>query len=130
MISLLKVQEIERLLAAGGLSQRKIAKRTGVSRATISGIASGARPDYEALRRARVQTQEEPEGPLVRCPGCGGRVYAPCRLCRVRGLISAKTTQLRLMRDAEDRLSPPALPAVARRAPCSVDQEQEPRLAG
>lgn len=78
-----KVLEVQKLLAAGLLSQRKIARTLGVSRATVSAIASGKRPDYEARMRARA-AEFEPLGPIERCVTCGGRVYMPCHLCRVR----------------------------------------------
>lgn len=84
MIAQEMVQEIRRLLAAGALSQRKIARVTGVSRATISAIASGKRPDNPP--RVRDEEEDRPLGPPVRCSGCGGRVYIPCRLCRVRAI--------------------------------------------
>jgi len=44
------------------------------------------------------QAEEEPAGPPVRCPGCGGRVYPPCRLCRMRRIKEEeqrKSPQLR-----------------------------------
>lgn len=76
------VAEIRRLLAEGRLSQRKIAKLTGISRATISAIASGRRPDYQP--RPANDLFDRPQGPPRRCLGCGGLVYLPCKLCRVR----------------------------------------------
>ena len=82
------VGEIRRLLADDNLSQRKIARRTGVSRGTIAAIAAGRRPDYERLRAARQDDEFEPTGPLVRCPQCGGKVYLPCRLCRAREMAA------------------------------------------
>jgi transcriptional regulator with XRE-family HTH domain len=82
MISQEMVLEIRRLLALDELSQRKIARLTGVSRATIGAIASGKRPDYEP--RPKEDEWERPVGPPLRCPTCGGRVYLPCRLCRIR----------------------------------------------
>ncbi len=84
MIAPAKVLEVERLLADGQLSQRSIAKLVRVSRATVAGIADGTRPDYAA--RQTLKDREEPQGPVIRCRTCGGRVYAPCRLCRVRRL--------------------------------------------
>jgi hypothetical protein len=78
------VVEVRRLLAMGRMSQRQIARSTGISRATISAIASGKRPDYQT--RVRDDEPERPIGPPVRCPGCGGRVYIPCRLCRIRAV--------------------------------------------
>lgn len=88
MIEPSKVAVIERLLVDPALSQRQIAKMVGVSRATVAGIANGTRPDY-ASRTAR-NFLEEPSGPLVRCPGCGGRVYSPCHLCRIRRLVNER----------------------------------------
>lgn len=76
---------IQELLAEGKLSQRKIAKKVGVSRGTVAGVAGGRRPDYEQIRHKRRQEQEPlPLGPLARCPECGGMVYMPCRLCQLR----------------------------------------------
>jgi hypothetical protein len=83
MLAMAKVKEVERLLLEGRLSQRKIAAIVGISRATVSAIAAGRRPDYEARLAARA-SELEPLGPIVRCGGCGGRVYSPCRACRVR----------------------------------------------
>ena len=97
MLALGKVKDIERLLAEGGLSQRKIAATLGVSRAAISAIASGTRPDYEARLRARLP-ENEPLGPVERCPTCGARVYTPCRLCRVRKMKSLEKAYLLILR--------------------------------
>lgn len=99
MIALGKIKEVKRLLADGKLSQRKIAEAIGVSRATVSGIARGKRPDYEPRMRARGDDEEvEPLGPIARCPDCGGRVYMPCRLCRVRKMKAREETRLRALR--------------------------------
>ena len=100
MIAQAKINEIERLLAAGALSQRKIAKLVGTSRSVVGAIAAGTRPDYEARRREREENFPEPLGPLGRCPGCGGMVYNPCRLCRLRLF---KDRELRLARAARRR---------------------------
>ncbi len=78
------VAEIRRLLAEGMSSQRRIARLTGVSRGTVGAIASGKRPDYDVLQQPGDDAWEEPAGPPKRCPHCGGRVYLPCQLCRVR----------------------------------------------
>jgi transcriptional regulator with XRE-family HTH domain len=84
MIAQTIVTEVRRLLADETLSQRKIARLMGVSRGTVGTIAAGKRPDYEMLRPAQEDDRDEPAGPPERCPGCGGMVYLPCRLCRVR----------------------------------------------
>ncbi len=54
MIPAWKVQAIEALLAEDALSQRAIAKRLQVGRGVVAGIANGTRPDYHALRQAKV----------------------------------------------------------------------------
>ncbi len=109
-----KVKEVERLLAEGKFSQRKISKLVGVSRGTISAIANGQRPDYEALARERGD-DIEPQGPIERCQTCGGRVYMPCRLCRVRALQQQNPARLRqLQRKARQMASRRILAAVLR----------------
>ena len=84
MIAVEKVLQVRRLLALGKLSQRNIATLTGTSRATVGAIAAGTRPDYEARRAAQQAECGDSTGPLVRCPGCGGKVQLPCRLCFFR----------------------------------------------
>ena len=88
MIAPSVVQEVKRLLAEGKYSQRKIARITGVSRGTVGAIASGKRRDYKARARDPELELEEPAGPPQRCPGCGGLVHMPCRLCHVRKLVA------------------------------------------
>lgn len=104
MLAATKIDEARRLLAEGSMSQRRIAKAIGISRATLSGIASGKRPDYEALRRARGQ-EEEPLGPVERCPTCGGKVHMPCRLCRVRAVQEQERAVLRKRRRTARQLA-------------------------
>jgi hypothetical protein len=92
MISSRIVDEIQRFLLSGTLSQRKIARRLGVSRGTVNAVALGKRP--EASRRHREEALPPPLGPVVRCPGCGGLVHSPCLLCRVRAYqaVGAETS--------------------------------------
>jgi len=90
MIPFAVVDEIERLLHEGGLSQRKIARRVGVSRGTVNAIARGQRPDYRALRRERANDFVAPTGPVARCPTCGARVQMPCLACRVRAIRESR----------------------------------------
>jgi transcriptional regulator with XRE-family HTH domain len=89
MIAEKVVDEIRRLLAAGGHSQREIARLTGVSRGTVGAIAAGKRSDHDAPRHAGHPELNAPVGPLRRCGGCGGMVYMPCRLCRARDAKAA-----------------------------------------
>ena len=99
------VAEVRRLLAVGGLGQRKIAELAGVSRGTVRSIASGTRPDYESLHRPRDDDREESLGPAVRCPGCGGMAIMPCRLCSVRKAMAVDPR--RAMRHPADSLGAP-----------------------
>ena len=85
MIAPKVVDEVRRLLAEGKLGQRKIAKRMRISRGTVGAIATGRRPDCESPGKTRPRDgSPEVAGPPRRCPGCGGTVYMPCRVCRVR----------------------------------------------
>ena len=87
MISPQIVAEVRRLLAEGKRSHREIARLTGISRGTVGAIASGRRPEYEPLEE---DEGEGPTGPPRRCPNCGGLVFVPCRLCRVRKALAGK----------------------------------------
>jgi len=84
MLSPAKVAEVEQLLASGGLSQRAIARRTGVSRGTVAAIAAGTR------RKKPLRPVAGPPfdiaAPLKRCPQCGGRVHLPCWACAVEAI--------------------------------------------
>jgi DNA-binding XRE family transcriptional regulator len=104
MLAMAKVKEAERLLLEGRLSQRKIAAIVGISRATVSAIARGRRPDYEARLAARA-SELEPLGPIVRCGGCGGRVYSPCRACRVRADQDRRREATRAVRHRNSELA-------------------------
>jgi DNA-binding XRE family transcriptional regulator len=87
MLSLSLIDEIDRLLSEGKLSQRKIAIRLGVSRGTVNAIARGQRSLYG--REPEDDANDDNQlcistTPPRRCPSCGYRVYAPCRICRTR----------------------------------------------
>lgn len=84
MIDPVLVDTIRRLLAEGKWSLRKIARMTGVSRGTVGAIAHGKRRDRPPRPADEDDLGVRPTGPLRRCPGCGGLVQMPCRLCRVR----------------------------------------------
>jgi len=74
------VDQVERLLD-DGLSQRAIARMTGVSRGSVHRIKTGKR----VIRgRSNGDELEAPSGPVDRCPGCGGLVQQPCVACRTR----------------------------------------------
>ena len=97
-------EQVERLLAEGKLSQRRIALRLGISRGSVDAIAGGR---WAGPARGSEDDEELPAGPAVRCPGCGGLVYPPCRLCRVRALQRRERARAALRRRFQ---RPPASP--------------------
>lgn len=80
------VAEVRRLLKENRLSQRTIARATGVSRGTVNAIARGFRPDYRPGPGPGPGEFVAPAGPPRRCPGCGGLVQMPCLVCYIRAL--------------------------------------------
>jgi hypothetical protein len=104
MIASTVVQQIRHLLEEGDLSQRKIARRLGVSRGTVNAIAQGRRPDYAAADGGRSEDVFSPTVPPRRCPGCGGMVYMPCLLCHIRAVK-------RLTEAGESSINSPPWPA-------------------
>jgi len=96
------VEQIQRLLAEG-VSRRQVAKLTGVSRQTVNDIASGRRPDYAALRRAREERTRKRAGPVKRCPGCGHLVRTPCLICEARFGSERRIKRWPALRLADDR---------------------------
>jgi hypothetical protein len=81
MLSTCLIEEIERLLAAGH-SRRKIGRMTGVSRNTINRIAARKRP--VSVDPIETPLSSLPRRKAKRCRSCGGLVYPPCQLCRLR----------------------------------------------
>jgi hypothetical protein len=79
MIAQAIADEVERLLSEGRLSQRQIARATGISRGTVGSIAQGKRK-----RRRTAESFLDPTRPLGPPHRCGGLVYGRCLLCRVR----------------------------------------------
>ena len=94
MIPQAKIEEVRRLLAEGK-SQRQAAVLAEVSRGTVGRIAAGRLADRVVLPRL----DEPPPGPIVRCPDCGGRVFAPCVVCRIRRIKSDERADRRRMAD-------------------------------
>lgn len=123
------VHEVRRLLAEGRLSQRRIARRLGISRNTVGAIAGGQRPDHDSLRRGGEEVPPaESSGPPQRCPGCGGLVYLPCRLCQVRSATARSTKS-----SGQPRFVPPEEPlelSLNREHRRRYEQVRAGRLAG
>jgi hypothetical protein len=82
-----RVNLVRWLLTVDKLSCRKIARKTGVSRATVGLIAAGRnRKPFTPPQPWQIDPAQ-PLEPPQRCPDCGGWVRLPCRLCRVRRWI-------------------------------------------
>jgi hypothetical protein len=75
------VEEIRFLLAEKKWNYGQIARAAGVCRATVGRIARGEGPYAHA---PEPPGEAEPTGPAERCKACGGLVYMPCRVCRLR----------------------------------------------
>ena len=77
------ITEVRRLLRHGHLSPHEIASLTGVCRTTVWKIANDerSRGEREILEDEEASTYETPP---ERCRSCGGLVYMPCRLCKIR----------------------------------------------
>lgn len=74
-----QVETVQRMLA-NDISQREIARLTGISRDTIRRIFKGEwQPRPEPVAAPFVLTHS-----VGRCPTCGGRVRLPCLACRIR----------------------------------------------
>lgn len=108
-----KIEEIRRLLAEGK-SQRRVARLADVSRGTVGTVAAGRCRDRVVLPGV----DDVPPGPSVRCPGCGGRVYAPCLLCRVRRLQTEERADRRRTAGRQDR------------TPADVRRREDPTCGG
>ena len=74
MIHPARVQLVQQLLSENKFSQRRIARLAGVSRGSVSAIASGRRPEYVERPPAPDDEDWMPSGPITRCPKCGGRL--------------------------------------------------------
>jgi hypothetical protein len=92
MLSSSIIAEVERLLALGH-SRREVAQLTGVCRNTINRIAAGKRPDYAPPKESNLSSL--PRTMAVRCQTCGGNVFPPCKLCRVRARLANRASRRR-----------------------------------
>ena len=88
MISDKDLAKIEGFLRESNLSQRAIARLTGINRNTVNRIAQGKRPNFQTLQKDRKRKlQNEVQyrrGKPRRCKECGGMVCMPCHLCAIR----------------------------------------------
>ena len=97
------VLEIRRLLDLGELSQRAIAQQVGVSRGIVAEMASGRRGDHgvEPEQQSPITSPNRELTIPIRCPACGGLVYAPCRLCRAQAARAATLAAWRTLREQQ-----------------------------
>ena len=96
------VAEVEQMLSTKAISQREIARRTGVSRGSVAAIANGT-------RRVNAQRDihffpEPTDRTKLRCDGCGHKVIQPCLICAARDHKHQRQRQkLRPMTRSHDR---------------------------
>ena len=109
MISQEKYQAVQKLLADGVLSQRRIAALVGVNRGTVRAIAAETR-SHKNRRTDKTQDRWTSDD-LSRCPICGNMVMMPCLICEIqqRGFCSdssdeAITIGFDLKPDHQERL--------------------------
>lgn len=101
MLSTALIMEVRRELDRAELSFREISKRLGVSRGIIAAMAKGERGNHGRDLDGET-ARSSPRRPLtspVRCPECGGLVYAPCRLCAARACRERTLEICRLQRE-------------------------------
>jgi transcriptional regulator with XRE-family HTH domain len=128
MLAESRVDQVAELLIDGGLSQRKIAQLTGISRGTVGAIARGTRPRHLRPKYADDDLYR-PLGPPVRCRGCGGKVQMPCLLCRVRALSAIEQPILRSKGRCPSSQAPPGNSRPARLC-LAISATSWPRTAG
>jgi len=110
------VDQIRQHLAEGKLTHGQIGALSGVSRGTVAAISSGRRADRQPAPPKQYQPSLEPTEPPERCPGCGGMVHMPCRLC-----------QARAVRTRTPRRPLPSLLAVEMSEPLGLNLKEEHR---
>jgi transposase len=80
----IQCEELLRLWNSG-LSLRQASTKVGISRNTAEKIVAGEymcrNDDFVPESKLKSRTARVNEAKLVRCPGCGGKVELPCRLC-------------------------------------------------
>lgn len=78
------IRMIQRMLAAGILNHKAIAREAGVSPNVVSDVASGKRKAVTSKRLHPANGEEFLPEP-IRCRDCGALIsIAPCRACRAR----------------------------------------------
>ncbi len=113
MLTSRQIAEVHRLLADGQWSQRDVARMVGISRGSVQLIAAGRRKDFGS----DAEDDSDEPGLAVRCPTCGGKVYAPCRLCRIRNLKAEERPTASLDRRQDPKPWPGVRSAVSPEAP-------------
>ena len=87
MLTIGKVLEIQKLLSLG-MSQRRVASKLGVARATVGAIASDKRGLHGREESSEASDDDDlwplSAGDFVRCPECGAKALLPCVSCNAR----------------------------------------------
>jgi transposase len=82
-------ETVQRVLALKeeGLSYRAIGERLGIHHNTAKNIVY-KQHSGNVLSTDEIDDVLSPSGTPTRCPGCGGLVYMPCKLCKIRTLVA------------------------------------------
>ncbi|MGD9127376.1 MAG: helix-turn-helix transcriptional regulator [Planctomycetia bacterium] len=86
MIANATVKKVVELLEEGQLSQRQIAKKTGISRGSVGAIARGTRSASDNESHEEEMLIIPPSGAPTRCHSCGRLVQQPCLACQIRAM--------------------------------------------
>ena len=86
MLSQRIIDRVKRLLKSGKNSNREIARRAEVSRATVQRIREGkydteTQPEPKRKVEPLINSQYALSADYHRCKGCGGKVKLPCLAC-------------------------------------------------
>lgn len=91
MLSVEKIEQIERLGRNAALSLRAIAKKVGVSAETVNRVLARVITSTSRAERRKKLVKRTAELPrrsrtYHHCPGCGGTVQMPCLLCELKAM--------------------------------------------
>ena len=88
------IKKISHLIKQGGLSQRQIAKKLGVSRGTVQAVVNGKRKEHVPNAMKKTGIWVIPSGQPKRCPHCGSWVRMPCLACQLYAIQQVENTKL------------------------------------
>lgn len=80
-----RARAARQIFLTGQFSQRRLSKKTGISRNTLADIVHCRRAHaYLAGETLTPAADPQYDGQPGRCPTCGAKVFLPCVACRAR----------------------------------------------